>query len=188
MHDTLQSLREHLSRLGRPAKVVVWAHNSHLGDARATDMAGRGELNLGQLVRQNDPSDSVAIGLTTSVGTVSAASDWDGPLHRKHVRTPFPGSCERVFHDSGVSRFFLPVAPRFASDGVVGALGGRRPQRFIGVIYRPETERLSHYFDADLPAQFDAVLHFDETRALRPLRSTPTWESLDAPETYPAGL
>jgi erythromycin esterase-like protein len=181
MVETLDALAPHLDRHGGRTKVVVWAHNSHLGDARATQMGDAGEWNVGQLVRERHATETVLVGLTTDHGTVTAASDWDGPAERKRVRPGLPGSVEALFHETGIPRFFLPL------QGGEGAtiLQERRIERAIGVIYRPETERLSHYFDARLPAQFDAVLHFDETRALEPLEPTEGWQSGEAPETYP---
>jgi erythromycin esterase-like protein len=181
MTETLDALVAHVDRHGGRTKVVVWAHNSHLGDARATQMGDAGEWNVGQLVRERHAAETVLIGLTTDHGTVTAASDWDGPAERKRVRPGLPGSVEALFHETGIPRFFLPLR------GAEGAadLRERRIERAIGVIYRPETERLSHYFDARLPAQFDAILHFDETRALEPLEPTAAWRSGEAPETYP---
>jgi erythromycin esterase-like protein len=181
MVETLDALVPHLDRHGGRTKVVVWAHNSHLGDARATQMGDAGEWNVGQLVRERHATETVLVGLTTDHGTVTAASDWDGPAERKRVRPGLPGSVEALFHETSIPRFFLPL------QGGEGAtiLQERRIERAIGVIYRPETERLSHYFDARLPAQFDAVLHFDETRALEPLEPTEGWQSGEAPETYP---
>jgi erythromycin esterase-like protein len=181
MVETLDALAPHLDRHGGRTKVVVWAHNSHLGDARATQMGDAGEWNVGQLVRERHATETVLVGLTTDHGTVTAASDWDGPAERKRVRPGLPGSVEALFHETSIPRFFLPLR---GGEGAA-ALQERRIERAIGVIYRPETERLSHYFDARLPAQFDAVLHFDETRALEPLEPTEGWRSGEAPETYP---
>ena len=169
-------------------KVVVWAHNSHLGDARATEMGQRGELNLGQLVRENHIGDCVLVGFTTHMGTVTAADDWDEPAQRKRVRPSMAGSYEALFHDAGIDRFMLPLR---TTDRATEELRQPRLERAIGVIYRPETERQSHYFHSRLPAQFDVVLHFDETRAVEPLERTPQWERGehgDVPETYPFGV
>jgi erythromycin esterase-like protein len=148
-------------------------------------MGVAGELNVGQLVRQRYGPDAVLVGLTTYRGTVTAASNWGAPAERKRVRPALSGSYEAVFHDTGVPRFLLTLR-----DGgkVVAALRDRRLERAIGVIYLPETERLSHYFYARLPEQFDAVLHFDETQALEPLERTSQWETGEAPETYPSGF
>jgi len=183
MTETLDALVDFFQRNGDAAKVVVWAHNSHLGDARATQMGVRGEWNVGQLVRQQYGRDAVLVGCTTYDGTVTAASNWDAPAERKRVRAALPGSYEALFHDTGPERFLLTLR------------GGRMPgldqpllERAIGVIYRPETERASHYFHASLPAQFDAVLHFDRTRAVEPLERTAAWQRGEVPETFPSGI
>ena len=169
----------------RPAKVVVWAHNSHLGDARATEMGAAGELNLGQLVRQRHGLDAVLVGFLTYGGTVTAASDWDEPAERKHVRRALPGSYETFLHEAGPgNRFFDLTGAGPAARG----LAEPRLERAIGVIYRPETERQSHYFHARLPQQFDAVLYYDTTRAVEPLERTGLWERGEVPETFPSTL
>jgi erythromycin esterase-like protein/predicted phosphoribosyltransferase len=186
MADTLDALADHLSgQRGSPARLVVWAHNSHLGDARATEMGFRGELNLGQLVRERHPGEGRSIGFTTSTGTVTAADDWGGPAERKRVRHPLGGSVEELFHDIGEPAFWLafPTAARAAD-----VLRSARLERAIGVIYRPETERQSHYFRSRVSDQFDAVIHVDETRALEPLERTARWEEGELPETYPVGV
>ena len=184
MVETLDALVGHLDRQGGRAKVVLWAHNSHLGDARATQMGQGGEVNIGQLVRERHDGDTALIGFTTYTGTVTAASDWDQPAERKHVRPGLPGSYEALFHEVGIPRFWLPLR-----DGpAAAALRRPRLERAIGVIYRPETERISHYFNAELPAQFDAVIHLDETRALEPLERTAGWQTGEVPETYPTAL
>lgn len=180
MSDTLDALLAHLDRHGGQTKVVVWAHNSHLGDARATQMGETGEFNVGQLVRERHGAEAVLIGLTTHHGTVTAASDWDSPAERKRVRPGLSGSFEALFHTLHRPRFLLPLRGEQAA-----ALRERRLERAIGVIYRPETERQSHYFTARLSDQFDAVLHFDETRALEPLERSAEWETGEPPETYP---
>lgn len=181
MADSLDALIDHLKTSGTPPKIVVWAHNSHLGDARATEMGDAGELNLGQLVRQRHANDAFLIGQTTYHGTVTAASNWDEPAQRKRVRPGLAGSYEALFHDVGYDSFMLLMADTDAS------LRAARLERAIGVIYRPETERASHYFDAHLADQFDAVIHIDTTSALQPLERTATWDRGDAPETYPFG-
>jgi erythromycin esterase-like protein len=189
MHDTLQALRRHLSeRRGRPAKIAVWAHNSHLGDARATDSAARGQLNLGQLVRerQREPGESFLLGFTTHSGTVAAASDWDAAVEHKRVQPSRPDSIERLLHDSGKPRFVLSL--RDAPAPLLQVLAVPRLQRAIGVIYRPETELWSHYFNAALSKQFDAVVHIDNTRAVHPLEAEHPWEIEPEPETYPTGI
>jgi erythromycin esterase-like protein len=157
---------------------------AHLGrqDGRATEMGQRSELNIGQLVREKYGRDAVLVGFTTHHGTVTAASDWGGAAERKRVRPALPGSCEALFHSALAARFLLT----WRADGAVGdALRDPRLERAIGVIYRPETERMSHYFQARLPQQFDAVLHFDETRAVEPLEYTSEWEAGEVPETFP---
>ncbi len=195
MAETLDALVEHLDRrmalFGERAKVVVWAHNSHLGDARATEMGRRGELNVGQLVRERWGRESVLIGQTTNTGTVTAAHDWDLPAHRRRVRPGLAGSFEALFHEVDVPRFLLRLRDVDYGGDADEVLEAQRLERAIGVIYRPETERWSHYFDAHLASQFDAVLHFDETRALEPLERTPRWEqgeTHEPPETYPFGV
>lgn len=185
MMETLAELIAHLRSRHGSGKVVVWAHNSHLGDARATEMGRRGELNLGQLTRQNFLSQSKLIGFSTHQGTVTAASGWHLPAERKRVRPGLEGSYENLFHEVGIPRFWLNL-----TDGspAARALGPPRLQRAIGVIYRPETERQSHYFKADLAAQFDAILHLDITRAVEPLDQNEEWVAGEAPETFPVGL
>jgi erythromycin esterase-like protein len=189
MAETLEALVEHLAGQGQRAKVVVWAHNSHLGDARATELGERGELNLGQLVRERSGADAVLVGCSTHRGWVTAASGWDRPAERKRVRPALEGSYERLFHaaamDAGTPNLLLCL--RDAGE-LATALRVPRLERAIGVIYLPETERWSHYFEARLPDQFDAVLHFDETNAVEPLERTSGWESGEAPETYPSAL
>jgi erythromycin esterase-like protein len=185
MAGTLEALAAHFERQGQRAKIVVWAHNSHLGDARATELGQAGEVNVGQLVRERYGGDAVLVGFTTYEGTVTAASDWDSPAERKRVRAALPGSYEKVFHDVGVGRFYLSL--RGENEATVG-LRKPRLERAIGVVYLPETERMSHYFFARLPEQFDAVLHFDETRAVEPLERTVRWERGEVPETFPSAL
>ncbi|MGZ3328882.1 MAG: erythromycin esterase family protein, partial [Xanthobacteraceae bacterium] len=163
MAETLDALVTHLGRKGRRAKLAVWEHNSHLGDACATEMGQRGELNVGQLTREKYGHEAVLVGFTTHHGTVTAASDWGKPAERKRVRPALAGSYEALFHTTGRDRFLLIPND---SDAMAQQLSAPRLERAIGVIYRPETERQSHYFRARLTDQFDAVLHFDETRAV----------------------
>jgi erythromycin esterase-like protein len=148
MAETLESLVAHMGSEGHPAKVVVWEHNSHLGDARATEMGQRGELNVGQLVRERHGSSAVLIGFSTYSGTVTAASDWDAPAERKRVRPALRDSYEALFHEVSIPRFQISLNER---SSIVTALNEPRLERAIGVIYRPETERQSHYFYADWP-------------------------------------
>jgi erythromycin esterase-like protein len=183
MSETLDALHRHLSnRLGKSAKLAVWAHNSHLGDARATSMGERGELNVGQLTRERYGDDCVLVGFTTYTGTVTAASNWDGPAERKQIRPGLADSYESQMHDVGMERFFLPLR-----NAVAQALRRGRLERAIGVLYLPETERASHYFRARLPEQFDALFHFDTTTALQPLDDVSEWQQSEK-ETFPFGV
>ncbi len=180
MTETIETLVAHLNGSRQP-KAIVWAHNSHLGDARATEMSHYGEVNVGQLVRERFGNEAVLIGFSTHHGTVTAASDWGAPAERKDVRPALRGSYEDLFHETGLPRFLIDLR----GAGQIGVLQQRRIERAIGVIYRPETERLSHYFHARLPEQFDTIIHIDETRAVEPLESTSVWDAGDLPETYP---
>src|SRR5918993_2168024 len=183
MMETLEALLHYEGRSAPRSRAVAWAHNSHLGDARATDMARSGELNLGQLVRERFADQAWLIGFTTHTGTVTAAKNWDDPAERRHVRPSMVGSYERLFHDTGQRQFMLLLRDGPSRD----VLMPERLERAIGVIYRPETERASHYFRARLPDQFDAVLHIDETSALHPLERW-AYDETDLPETYPSGI
>jgi len=185
MAETLEALMTYLRSQGQRAKIVVWEHNSHLGDARATQMGEVGELNVGQLVRQHYGQEAVLVGCTTYHGMVTAASEWGGRAERKRVHLALPNSYEELFHDMDLPYFLLLLR----QDAAVAA-GLHEPplERAIGVIYRPETERVSHYFQARLSEQFDAVLHFDQTRAVQPLEPGAAWERGEAPETFPSGL
>ena len=185
MAGTVDSLVGYLNRHGHTPKIVIWAHNSHLGDARATEMGARGELNVGQLIRQKYGEDAVLIGFTTYTGTVTAATNWDDPGEVKRVQPALPNSYELGFHETDVPRFFLNLA---AGASRTPLLAKPRLERAIGVIYRPDTERVSHYFQADLPSQFNAVYHFDHTRALEPLERPEQWQHDEVPETFPSGI
>jgi erythromycin esterase-like protein len=182
MIETLDALVTHLARQSGDAKVALWAHNSHLGDARATDMGRRGEWNVGQLARERYARNAVLIGFTTHHGTVTAASNWGGLAERKRVRPALADSYEALFHDTGLASFLHTWRE---GDTATEGLRDPRLERAIGVLYHPDTERLSHYFGARLPDQFDAVLHFDETQAVEPLECTSEWEVGEAPETFP---
>ncbi len=184
MADTLEALLNHLGAHGGQAKAAVWEHNSHLGDARATYMSDYGELNVGQLVRERYGAEAALIGFTTYTGTVTAASNWDGPAERKRVRPALENSYEDLFHQQAIGDFLITLK----SEPVAIALRKPRLERAIGVIYLPETERQSHYFDAQLSNQFDAVIHFDETHALEPLEREALWQSGEPPETFPTGV
>jgi len=185
MTETLNQLVTHFEQQGQPPKVVVWEHNSHLGDARATDMGAAGELNVGQLVRQQYQDDAFLIGFSTYTGTVTAASNWGASAERKGVRRALPESYEALFHQTGQPNFWLNLREQ---NPAVQGLHKPRLERAIGVIYLPQTERVSHYFQARLPEQFDAIIHFDETRAVEPLERTPRWDRSEAPETFPMGV
>jgi len=179
-----QTLLQLLDFHGPRSKAVVWAHNSHVGDAVATEMSTRGELNVGQLCRQHFGPSAYSIGFGTDHGTVAAASSWDGPMKVERVRPALEGSYERLCHETGLEAFFLPLrAPARAE--LRRELTDLRLERAIGVIYRPETERASHYFHAALPFQFDEWIWLDRTEAVRPLE---THELEGTPETYPFGL
>jgi len=184
MAETLEALINYLTAQGQTAKVAVWEHNSHLGDARATYMADYGELNVGQLVRERYANEAVLVGFTTYSGSVTAASDWDGPAERKRVRPALHDSYEDLFHQQALGNFLITL-----KDGPAAmVLRPPRLERAIGVIYLPQTERQSHYFDARLSEQFDVVIHFDETQALEPLEREALWESGEPPETFPTGV
>lgn len=184
MAEVLDHLVAHVGRHNDAGRVIVWAHNSHVGDARFTEMARRGELNLGQLMRERHPRDVAIVGFTTHSGTVTAAAGWGEEAEQKTVLPAMPGSYEALLHDVGVPAFLLsPLAGE-----VEHMLGEPKLERAIGVIYRPQTERQSHWFVADLAAQFDALVHVDRTRAVEPLERGPTWIAGEPPETYPSAL
>lgn len=185
MADTLDALLEHLESQGQPAKVVVWAHNSHVGDARATDQSALGELNLGQLVRERHGERAFLLGFTTWSGTVTAAREWGEPARRFDVTPALTDSYEDVFRRAGVGSFVLPLRDL---GEALGALREARLHRAIGVVYRPQTERGSHYYYSRLPSQFDAVIHVDVSHAVRPLETLGTWSEIEPPETWPAGV
>ena len=187
MAQTLTALLGHLDRHGgpEPAKVVVWAHNSHVGDARATEVSADGQLTIGQLAREQFGEDCRLIGFSTYRGTVTAASDWGSVAERKVVRPALAGSVEELLHETGREAFIVAM-----HDGspAAGALEVVRLGRAIGVIYLPQTERQSHYFHVRPSDQFDAMIHIDSTRALEPLEPTSVWVAGQNPETFPTGL
>ena len=187
MAQTLGALITHLDRAGgpEPARVVVWAHNSHVGDARATEVCADGQLTIGQLAREQYGAQCRLIGFSTHSGTVTAASDWGGLAECKTVRPALAGSIEELLHETGRDEFIIAT-----HDGsrAADALETVRLGRAIGVIYRPETERQSHYFHVRPSDQFDAMIHIDSTRALEPLEPTSVWIAGQNPETYPSGL
>jgi erythromycin esterase-like protein len=175
MADTVDAIAAHLGTQGSApsgvapgAKVIIWAHNSHVGDARQTTMGESGEITLGQLMRQRHPNETFLLGFTTNTGTVMAASSWGGEGQVKRVLPALPGSFASLFHQSGIPRFLLPLR---GEGEFVLAMGEPRLERAIGVLYLPQTERESHYFQARMSKQFDAVIHIDTTRALEPLQS-----------------
>ena len=167
MADTIDALSAHLNEGAETrAKLIVWAHNSHLGDARVTERSERGEHNVGQLMRQRHDGQSVLIGLTTYNGTVLAAAEWGAEGRAQPLRPALPGSFSALFHETGLPAFTLRLR---GNSKVAQALAGSRLQRFVGVIYAPQTERQSHYFETDLSRQYDAVIHIDRTTAVAPL-------------------
>ncbi len=181
MFDTLERL---LDFHGPGSKGIVWEHNSHVGDAAATEMGARGEHNVGQLSRARFAESAFLVGFGTDHGTVAAASDWDGPMEIKRVRPSHEASYERLCHDSGVKAFMLHLRDP-ARQAVRDELEAARLERAIGVVYRPESELTSHYFQACLPRQFDEYVWFDETRAVSPLSSV---VAPGVPETFPFGV
>jgi erythromycin esterase-like protein len=185
MVDTLVRLTQHLSHTGSRAKAVVWAHNSHVGHAGATTMKDRGETNIGESMRRRFGGEAILVGFTTYTGTVTAASDWYAPEERKRVLPARDDSFEGLFHRLDVPEFYLPLRPHRPE---LRGLPAGMLERAIGVVYRPDTELLSHYFGANLLYQFDAVYHFDTTRAVEPLERTALWEAGEVPETFPTGV
>lgn len=182
MFETLLSLLEYR---GPNAKAIVWAHNSHVGNASATEMGARGEHNIGQLAREHFGGDLYSIGFGTDHGTVAVASLWGGEMKTMEVRPAVEDSYERLLHETKAGDFMLPLN----DDGhelLTGALCDSRLERAIGVVYRPKTELQSHYFAATLPDQFDEFIWFDETHAVTPLKRKPETEA--APETFPFGV
>jgi erythromycin esterase-like protein len=183
MTETLQALIAHLGNQGIAPHIAVWAHNSHVGDARATEMGWQGELNVGQLVRQRFGRGALLVGLTTHGGTVTAADGWDRPAETREVVPALSSSFEALFHATGMPRFLLDLR---GED--LDTLREPRLERAIGVVYRADTERLGYYFKATLKDQFDLVVHLDQTKALVPLERAQSAASPDAPETFPSGV
>jgi len=183
MADTIDLLREQLGE-----KLVVWAHNSHVGDARATEMGDDGQITLGQLMRARHPDEVALVGFTTHDGTVECATDWDEPGMLERVRPSLPGSWEELFHAIDVPRFFVTASALARSVGE----HANRLHRAIGVVYRPETERRSHYYHARLAEQYDVIVHVDTTRAVTPLEKQDAGlsaaETHEMPETFPSGI
>ena len=183
MLEMLYEIDSYLLKEAGQSKIVVWAHNSHVGDARFTEMSRRGEVNLGQLARELWPHEVFNIGFTTFSGRVTAASEWGSPAERKRVRPALNGSFEAGLHAMQEPLMLIPT-------GNPGneSLGDVKLERAIGVIYRPESERTSHWFHANLQEQFDVLIHIDVTSALVPLERTTVWDLGEPPETYPSGL
>ena len=182
MAETLDALRAHRRTAdGRPGKVVVWAHNSHVGDARATELAELGQVTLGQLAREAyGPRDVVLVGFSTFTGAVTAASEWGGPATVMPVTPAAGDSHEALLHETGLSHLLLVVGE---DERATAALAATRLQRAIGVIYRRRSERISHYVFADVTRQFDALVHLDTTTALEPLDRDPGWGLEDVAQT-----
>jgi erythromycin esterase-like protein len=185
MVETVEALSNHLKQRYGRAKIVVWAHNSHIGDARATDRSIHGEWNVGQLAREKWRDETRLIGFTTYTGTVTAATDWGGPHEIKRIRTALPESWEALFHSLEIPSFLLSLRD---DEKLKQQLNGERLERAIGVIYRPETERMSHYFGARLADRFDAVFHLDLTSAIAPLPHAEEEQTEEVPETFPSGV
>jgi erythromycin esterase-like protein len=186
MFETLENLAEYLSnKLEKNAKIVVWAHNSHIGNAAATEMSKHGELNIGHITRHHYSDKSLLIGFSTCRGTVTAASEWGGPFERKKISEPFAGSYEEVFNQVNYKQFLINL---MENNEATDLLIEPRLQRAIGVIYRPDTERHSHYFYSCLPEQFDFILHYDDTNAVKPLETKIHKHYGELEETYPSGL
>lgn len=182
MMETLEEIIAYYKQQGiEKPKIVVWAHNSHIGNAAATAMSMHGEFNIGQLVKEKFATNAYSIGFTTYNGTVSAASNWHQPVERKIVRNALPHSYEYLFHQLHMPSFLLTLDHK-------DLLPKTLLERAIGVVYVPHQERASHYFEASLAQQFDAIIHYDTTTALEPLEKTTLWIEGEAPETYPSGL
>lgn len=186
MTQTIREIDQYLShQLQRPARIIVWAHNSHIGDAMATEQSQRGELNVGQLMRDQYPAQVYLLGFTTYRGYVTAASEWGGIAERKRVKPALPNSYESLFHDTGLEQFILIMRGR---EELHRLIPSNYLERAIGVIYLQHSERISHYFHSNLARQFDAVIHIDETQAVTPLEKLGVFHLDDAPETYPSGF
>lgn len=186
MANSLEEIAMHLERIyKKPGKVVVWAHNSHIGDARATEMIGQEELNLGQIMRERHGKETLLVGLLTYQGAVSAASNWDMPVESKILTTALKGSIEHIFHETEVANFVLNFRD---NEDLKQHLNFPLLQRFVGVIYLPQIERLSHYCYASISRQFDALIYLDKTSAVEPLKVQHHWRPGELDETYPSGL
>lgn len=189
MFETLQRLMQH--RPPPAHKAIVWAHNSHVGDARYTSMGmRRNELNIGQLCRESFGRYNVSIlGCGTHTGTVAAAHEWDENMQIMNVLPSRGDSWEILAHNTGVPSFLLDLRKDHADPALRALISlEKRLQRFIGVIYRPDTERISHYSQAHIHKQFDGYIWFDETHAVNPLETIQPITPLGKEETYPFGL
>jgi protein-L-isoaspartate(D-aspartate) O-methyltransferase len=184
MFDTLRSIQAHR---GSQTKIIVWEHNSHVGDAAATEMAARGEHNVGHLCRKAFGAGVYIVGFGTDHGTVAAAHNWDDPMTVMQVRPSRSDSYERLCHDSGVPAFLLHLRDP-VRDQLRDELADPRLERAIGVVYRPDTELQSHYFQAILPAQFDEYIWFDETRAVDPLPAPPASHPIELDVEHPFAM
>ncbi|RYD29176.1 MAG: erythromycin esterase family protein [Verrucomicrobiaceae bacterium] len=182
MFEILGQLLERERMAG--GKAVVWAHNSHVGDARATEMGRQGDLNVGQLARSHFGDGACLIGMTTFSGSVTAARDWDDPAEHRRVLPARPGSVEALLHTVGMPAFWLDLRRKNEAAEI---LGREYTGRAIGVVYRPETERWSHYFHTVPARQFDLLVHIDHTRALQPLDGGAVWRERSCPDTFPSG-
>ena len=186
MAETLDALRAHAGADDRPGKLVVWAHNSHVGDARATELAELGQLTLGQLAREAyGPHDTVLVGFSTFSGTVTAAAEWGGPATVRDLRPAADDATEALLHATGLAGLLLVMGE---DARATAALAPTRLQRAVGVIYRPQTERISHYVFADVTRQFDALVHLDTTTALEPLDRDARWRHEDVAPANPSGV
>ncbi len=186
MAETLDRLVNHLTKkLQKRAKMVIWAHNSHIGDARATESGTQGQLNIGQLARERYGNKAALIGFLTNSGTVTAASAWDGVAERKIIRPALQNSYEHFFHNLNIPTFIISFKD---NEKINRYIPNNLLERAIGVIYLPKTERTSHYFYANLSKQFDVVIYLDNTTAITPLETTAVWHKGEVFETYPSGL
>lgn len=185
MADTVDALVAHYQAQQRKAKIVIWAHNSHIGDARATQAGQQAEINIGQLMRERHGANAYLVGFTTYNGTVAAADDWDMPVKLKRVRNAIAGSYEHIFHEVGHEQFLLLL-----HDTHKRLIDFERSylERAIGVIYHPETELQSHYFQVRIEDQFNAVIHIDQTKAVQPVDRSSEWKEDQVDQTYPVGL
>jgi erythromycin esterase-like protein len=178
MADTLEAVVAHADGPDRPAKAAVWAHNALVGDAAATELGSAGRRSVGQLMRRRAGAETLLAGFTTYAGCVTAAGEWGGPAEQREVSPAAPGSYEEILHRRELRRLVLEPT----------GLPGRLKERRIGVIHRPQDERLWHYFQARMGAEFDFVVHLDETRAVAPLERMSDWDEDELPATYPWGL